>query len=98
MSAETRTVSELREHLVERATGDEAFRARLLADPKAAIRDELGLEIPDGFTIEVHEEVEDTSHLVLPLSAVLGEPELGRAAGGFAGDPSGDSPDDSWDG
>lgn len=98
MSAETRTVSALREHLVERAVMDEAFRARLLADPKAAIRDELGLEIPDGFTIEIHEEAGDTGHLVLPPAAALGESGLGRAAGGFASDPGGDSPDDSWDG
>lgn len=83
MNTETRTMSELREHLVEKATTDEAFRARLLADPKAAIEEELGLTIPPGFTVKVHEEVEDTSHLVLPPLAALDDADLQRAAGGF---------------
>ena len=97
MSSETRTMGELREQLVEKATGDEAFRARLISDPKAAIEESLGLTVPPGFTIEVHEDSPGAGHLVLPPSASLGESELGRAAGGFAGDPSGESPDDSWD-
>ena len=80
------TISEMRERLLEKAAGDEAFRARLLADPKAAVRDELGLEVPAGFSIEVHEEASDTSHLVLPPSAALGEAELGQVAGGFIWD------------
>ncbi len=79
----TRTMGELREQVVERATVDEEFRARLLAEPKAAIEEELGVKIPDGFTVEVHEDVEDTSHLVLPPPASLGESELSRAAGGL---------------
>ena len=97
MSSETRTMSELREHLVEKAAVDEAFRARLLSDPKAVIEESPGLTVPPGFTVEVHEDSPSVSHLVLPPSAVLGESEPGRAAGGFAGDPSGNSPDDSWD-
>ena len=79
---ETITISGMRERLLEKAAEDEAFRARLLADPKAAVSDELGVEIPDGFTIEVHEEAADTSHLVLPPSAALGDAELERVAGG----------------
>ena len=78
----TKTMSELREQVVERATMDEEFRARLLAEPKAAIEEELGVKIPDGFTVEVHEDVEDTSHLVLPPPTTLGEGELGQVAGG----------------
>ena len=46
MHSETRTMGELREHLIEKATMDEAFRARLLSDPKAAIEEELGLTHP----------------------------------------------------
>ena len=79
---ETTTVSEMRERLLAKATGDETFRARLLADPKAAVQDELGLAIPAGFTIKVHEEAADTSHLVLPPLASLDEAELALAAGG----------------
>ncbi len=82
MNNEPPTVGELREHLVEKATADAAFREQLVADPKAAIKDELGLAIPDGFTVKVHEEQPDTSHLVLPPSAALSETEMEQAAGG----------------
>ena len=82
MDAETKTMRELREQLVEKATVDEAFRARLLADPNAAIEEETGLRIPDGFTVEVHEEAGDTGHLVLPPSSALGEADLEMMAGG----------------
>ena len=81
-NAETMTVGAMRERLIEKATADEAFRAQLLADPQGAVRDELGLQVPDGFTIEVHEEAANTSHLVLPPSARLDEASLEQAAGG----------------
>ena len=76
------TVGAMRERLLAKATEDETFRARLLADPKAAVQDELGLTVPSGFTIKVHEEAVDTSHLVLPPLAGLDEAELALAAGG----------------
>ena len=83
MSSEgTVTATELRERLVRKAAVDEEFRARLLADPKAVVKDELGLTIPDGFTIQVHEERGDTGHLVLPPPAWLAEADLEAAAGG----------------
>ena len=82
MSDETLTIAELRSRLVSRATEDGTFRSSLLADPKAAIREELGLTIPEGFTIKVHEDVADTSHVVLPPPAALAESEMEEAAGG----------------
>ena len=82
MSKDVKTVGELREHLMDKATTDLDFRAQLIADPKAAIKNELGLEIPGGFTIKVHEDQPETSHLVLPPAATLGEEDLERAAGG----------------
>ena len=39
-----------------------------------------------------------SGHPVLPPSVALGKLERERAAGGFAGDPGGNSPDDSRDG
>ena len=62
---------------------DEELRARLLSDPKAAVEEEPGLTIPGGLDIMVHENVvADTTHLVLPPSAKLGEADLQQAAGG----------------
>ena len=82
MGSQMMTIAELREHLIERGTTDAAFRARLLADPKAAIKEGLGMDLPAGFNIVVHEDLADTGHLVLPPSAALGESELSQAAGG----------------
>ena len=82
MDSEARSMTELREHLIEKAANDEAFRARLLADPNAAIEEELGLTVPAGLTIKVHEDLADTSHLVLPPVARLAEADMKRAAGG----------------
>ena len=69
MSSDVLNIAELREHLMEKATVDDDFRTELLADPKAAIKAELGIDIPEGFEIKVHEEAADTGHLVLPPSA-----------------------------
>ncbi len=82
MSSEARTAGELREHLVEKATADAEFRARLLSDPKAAIEQELGIAIPASLSIEVHEEDSATAHLILPPTAKLNEGDLQTAAGG----------------
>ncbi len=82
MSSETRTAGELREYLVDKATGDAEFRARLLSDPKAAIREELGVAIPASLSIEVHEEDGATAHLVLPPDSRLNEGDLQAVAGG----------------
>ena len=79
-NTETMAVGEMRERLIEKAIADETFRARLLADPKNAVQDELGVQVPDGFTIEVHEEAADTGHLVLPPSTQLDAAELNQAA------------------
>ena len=81
-NSHTMSVSAMRERLIAKAAEDGTFRARLLADPKDAVRDELGVKVPDGFTIAVHEETADTAHLVLPLSSQLDEAALAQVAGG----------------
>lgn len=96
MDSKARTIDDLREHVGEKATTDEAFRARLIADPKAAIEEELGLTIPDGFSIKVHEDHVDTSHMVLPPATQLTPSDLEHAAGG-AGQHAGDAPQTFWD-
>ena len=81
MDSRAQTIDELREHLVEKATVDETFRAQLIADPKGTIKEELGLTIPDGFRIKVHEDRVDTSHMVLPPAPELDTADLKHAAG-----------------
>src|SRR3954454_8966652 len=76
---------EYTERLIARASSDEEFRRRLLDRPKAAISDELGVEIPDELTIRVIEEDPGEVILTLPPTAspeALRDEELVSAAGG----------------
>ena len=82
MSEATLTASEMRVRLVKKASTDPEFRAQLISDPKAAIKDELEMAIPPNFTIKVHEDAGDTAHLVLAPPAELAEAELATASGG----------------
>src|ERR671930_897 len=59
--------AEVQEKLVQRANQDEAFRALLLGDPKAAIRQEQGVSLPPNMRATVLEETPNGLFLVLPL-------------------------------
>ena len=76
------TATELKDRILSRAEQDNDFRARLIADPRAAIASEVGTTIPDGFDVVVHEDSATTAHLVLPPSPKLTEAELVLASGG----------------
>ena len=41
--SEMKSGAEIRDHILGKATDDAEFRARLVADPKAALNDELGV-------------------------------------------------------
>ena len=82
MAQEFQTVEEFHDYVRNKAVENEEFRARLLADPKAVMEEELDLSIPDAFSIEVHEDSATTAHLVLPPSAALAEPDMRTVAGG----------------
>ena len=77
-----RTYAELRADVLDKAAKDEDFRARLLADPKEAVREATGLNLPDSVSIEVHEESSNSAHLVLPPSGRLADGDLERIAAG----------------
>ena len=76
------TATELKDQILSKAAEDGDFRARLIADPKAAISAETGQTIPDGFDLVVHEDSTTTTHLVLSPSPALTEAELAAVAGG----------------
>ena len=67
--------------IINKAVENEAFRSELLADPKAAIEKELGVSIPEGFKIGVHEDNIMSINLVLP-PAELSEADLNAVAAG----------------
>jgi hypothetical protein len=82
---------EAERRLRERADADPAFRADLIADPKAAIESEFGVPVPDGVNVQVHEESLSELHLVLPVSSDdLSDAELEAVSGGGIYDPCSD--------
>ena len=76
------TPNEMRMKIVGKAAEDADFRDRLMSDPKAAIEQELGVSMPAGLSVEVHEEGGTTAHLVLPPDSKLREGDLEAVAGG----------------
>ena len=72
--------------VVARAWSDDAFKAKLLSDPRAVLA-EYGVEVPPGVTVEVVENTGERLHLVLPVApeGELSEQELERVAGGLNG-------------
>ena len=64
-----KTAIEMRDYVVAKAEDNSAFRARLLENPKAAIKQEFGVVLPQGHAVEVHEETDNVAHLVLPAKS-----------------------------
>ena len=76
MNSEMKSGPEMRDHIIGKATNDAEFRARLAADPKAALNEEFGVNLPDSFAISVHEDSSTHVHLVLPPNSALEVEEL----------------------
>ena len=77
---------ELEAQVLAQAVQDPAFRARLLADPKAVFA-ERGLSIPPEIQIQVVQETAEQYYLVLPAverraGASLSDADLEHVAGG----------------
>ena len=75
--------------LIEKSLQDDAFRQRLLEDPKAAVEEELGTRLPEQVRVVAVEETADTIYLVLPFRSTdaqeaseLSNQELETVAGG----------------
>ena len=75
------TATELKARILSRADEDSDFRARLIAAPNVAIADEIGMSLPGGFEVAVHEDSATTVHLVLPPSPALTDAELEMVSG-----------------
>ena len=82
MTTSTKTHDELRAELIEKATKDEQFRAHLIAEPKAAIQEALGIELPESMSVTVYEDSPTSAHLVLPPRARLTDEDLALIAAG----------------
>ena len=87
--SETSGRAQMESRLVQRSIEDEAFRQRLIEDPKAAVEEELGRQLPEGVRVVAVEETSDTIYLVLPSTSTAGredvalsDQELQSVAGG----------------
>jgi hypothetical protein len=80
---------EIERKLIERSLEDDSLRQRLIADPKGALEEELGTQLPDNIEVRAVEETADTIYLVLPSASTVGEggelsdEELETVAGGW---------------
>ena len=63
---------EMERRLIEKSLQDEAFRQRLIEDPKGAVEQELGAQLPEGVRVVAVEETADTIYLVLPGTSMAG--------------------------
>ena len=77
-----KTLDEIRRQLIDKAEDDIAFRGRLLAEPRAVVEEEFGIEVPEFVELRVHEDSRSAMHLVLPPEPKLHMQELRTASGG----------------
>src|SRR5215470_9585989 len=73
--------------LVARAWNDPAFKARLVAEPTAALAT-AGIAVPTGVTLKVVEDTNKLMHLVLPPTPAeeeISDEALDKVAGGGCG-------------
>jgi hypothetical protein len=82
--------AEMERRLVEKSLQDDSFRQRLLADPRAAVEEELGTQLPEDVRVVAMEETVDTAYLVVPFRSTesqeageLSDSELEAVAGGW---------------
>lgn len=70
--------------IIARAWRDPAFKAKLLADPHATLK-EAGLQVREGVTVKVVENTDNHVHVVLPPKPTgeLTDAELDKVAGGI---------------
>ena len=86
------TEAGVREFIRGKAAGDEGFRKALLADALGTVETEIGVKMPGGLKLVVHEESNEELHLVLPAPLELTPQQLQVVSGGWP--PSLSSPED----
>ena len=70
------------------ALSDRAFRDRVTANPRAAVAEVVGQDLPPGLVVHVHENSSTVLHVVLPpvttQGGVLNDEELEAVAAGVS--------------
>lgn len=76
------TPEELKHKIVRKAWEDANFKAKLLSDPKTAIKEAFNIDVPSNFKIHAVEETDNQFYLVIPkepsvvMAGVGTQPEL----------------------
>jgi hypothetical protein len=88
--------AQMERRLIEKSVEDDAFRQRLIEDPKGAVGQELGTRLPEEVRVVAVEETQDTIYLVLPATPMAGteggalsDQQLESVAGGWDPDTAG---------
>lgn len=79
------TRSELDALIAERLAADPDFRAKLLDDPRAVVSEVVGVQLPSGINVTIHEETLTDLHIVVPAQPSgddLSDDQLELVAGG----------------
>ncbi|MBF0515514.1 MAG: NHLP leader peptide family RiPP precursor [Nitrospirae bacterium] len=86
MSEKNAKSNEIQE-LIKKAWNDEAFKAKLLTDTNAALK-EHGIDVPAGVTIKAVENTANVIHILIPQKPTsiseLSDEQLQQAAGGIS--------------
>jgi hypothetical protein len=72
--------------IIAKAWMDEGFKARLLSDPMATLKEE-GVEIPPGVEVRIAVDTDNVRHLLLPMKPAgeeLSDAQLADVAAGTA--------------
>ncbi len=77
------TTENLYKQIVEKSIESVEFRAELVADPKAVISREFGVDVPEGMNVHVHEGDMQNAHLALPPLPDLDEEQLESVSGSY---------------
>ena len=73
----------VREYISVKAAQDPVFRKALVADALGTVEAELGIKMPSGLKLIVHQEANDELHLVLPAPLELTPQQLQQVSGGW---------------
>lgn len=75
----------LQKKVIERAMKDEDFRNKLRSNPKNAIEETIGVELPGNINFHVNEETQNDIHITLPRKHnELSEKQLSGISGGWS--------------
>jgi hypothetical protein len=85
MSDEKQKTAAVQGKIIARAWRDPAFKAKLIADPKAVLQ-EAGVTLPADITVQVLENTDTHMHFVLPPkpNGALSDEALDKVAGAVA--------------